>query len=120
MVLRLRCLYYLQLLQLMQPLQALGKTFAATSTACTHTYEALYGWTPACITVASHDHPLHLPAPAVVCMCLHTCSCSLCYMFVLSSTTDTCLNTLASWIPASLSGSKGVWLPLQPYMPSLR
>jgi len=35
-----------------QPPKALGKTFAATSTACTHTYEALYGWTPACITAA--------------------------------------------------------------------
>jgi hypothetical protein len=35
-----------------QPPKALGKTFAASSTACTHTYEALYGWTPACITAA--------------------------------------------------------------------
>jgi hypothetical protein len=35
-----------------QAVRALGKTFAATSTACTHTYEALYGWTPACITAA--------------------------------------------------------------------
>jgi hypothetical protein len=35
-----------------QPPKALGTSFAATSTACTHTYEALYGWTPACITVA--------------------------------------------------------------------
>jgi hypothetical protein len=34
-----------------QPPKALGKTWAA-STACTHTYEALYGWTPACITAA--------------------------------------------------------------------
>jgi hypothetical protein len=32
--------------------KALGKTFGATSTASTHTYEALYGWTPACITAA--------------------------------------------------------------------
>ena len=35
-----------------QPPKALGKNFAATSTACTHTHEALYGWTPACITAA--------------------------------------------------------------------
>jgi hypothetical protein len=33
-----------------QPPKALGKTFAATSTACSHTYDALYCWTPACIT----------------------------------------------------------------------
>jgi hypothetical protein len=35
-----------------QPPKALGKTFKATSTASTHTYEALYGWTPSCITAA--------------------------------------------------------------------
>jgi hypothetical protein len=35
-----------------QPPKALGKTFGATSTASTHTYEALYGWTPSCITAA--------------------------------------------------------------------
>lgn len=35
-----------------QPPTALGKNFAASSTACTHTHEALYGWTPACITAA--------------------------------------------------------------------
>jgi hypothetical protein len=35
-----------------QPPTSLGRSFAATSTACTHTYEAMYGWTPACITAA--------------------------------------------------------------------
>jgi hypothetical protein len=35
-----------------QPPTSLGRSFAATSTACTHTHEALYGWTPACITAA--------------------------------------------------------------------
>jgi hypothetical protein len=35
-----------------QPPKALGRNFVATSTACTHTYAALYGWTPACIIAA--------------------------------------------------------------------
>jgi hypothetical protein len=35
-----------------QPPQPVGKQFRSHSSACTHTYEALFGWTPAVITAA--------------------------------------------------------------------